>query len=153
MHTEILISLQNTAKLHVISPRNVCFHAAATRSFIFMIFITFECRNKTCLKLERLVSISSPGGKTVKWIKKSGSICPEVFCKKEVLKNFAKFTGKHLPWRLFKKELQVSRLYHNLLEQFPRILKANFAILFSSENIKTENSSFKKIEAATVGVP
>ena len=88
---------------------------------------------------KRLVSISSAGGKTVKWIKKSRRSCPEEFCKKEVLKNFAKFTGKHLYRRLFKKELQVSRLYHNLLEQFP---KANFAILFSSENIQTENGSF-----------
>ena len=25
---------------------------------------------------------------------------PEVFCKKGVLKNFVKFTGKHLFWRL-----------------------------------------------------
>ena len=38
----------------------------------------------------------------------------------------------------------VLRLYHNLLEQFPHISKANFAILFSSENIKTKNSSFLK---------
>ena len=76
--------------------------------------------------------------------KKLRSSCPEVFCEKEVLKNFAKFTGKHLCWRLFKKELEVSRLYHNLLEQFPHISKANFAILFSLENIKTKNSSFLK---------
>ena len=38
----------------------------------------------------------------------------------------------------------------NILEQFP---KANFAILFSSENIQTENGSSKKIEAATGGAP
>ena len=29
------------------------------------------------------------------------SSCPEVFCKKGVLKNFAKFTGKHLCQSLF----------------------------------------------------
>ena len=29
------------------------------------------------------------------------SSCPEVFCKKGVLRNFAKFTGKHLYQRLF----------------------------------------------------
>ena len=52
---------------------------------------------------KRLVFISSPGGKTVKWIKKSRSSCPEVFCKKVVLNKFAKFTGKHLYWRLYKK--------------------------------------------------
>ena len=27
--------------------------------------------------------------------------CQQVFCKKEVLKNFAEFTGKHLRWSLF----------------------------------------------------
>ena len=128
----------------MISPRNVCFHTAATRSFRFMIFITCESRDKTCPKLGRLVSISSPGGKTVKLIKKSRSSCLEVFCKKEVLKNFAKFTGKNLYWSLYKKELQVSRLYHNILEQFPQISKANFTISFSLENIKTEDGSFLK---------
>ena len=30
----------------------------------------------------------------------SRSSCPEVFYKKVVLKNFAKFTGKHLRWSL-----------------------------------------------------
>ena len=30
-----------------------------------------------------------------------GSICPEVFCEKGVLKNFTKFKGKHLCWRPF----------------------------------------------------
>ena len=49
----MIISLQNTAKFHVISPRNVCSHAAATRSFKFMIFITFENRDKTCSKIEK----------------------------------------------------------------------------------------------------
>ena len=29
------------------------------------------------------------------------SSCPEVFCEKSVLKNFAKFTGKHLRQSLF----------------------------------------------------
>ena len=29
------------------------------------------------------------------------AICPEVFCKKGVLKNVAKFTSKHLCWSLF----------------------------------------------------
>ena len=34
-------------------------------------------------------------------ILKSGSNRPEVFCKKGVLRNFTKFTGKHLCQRLF----------------------------------------------------
>ena len=33
---------------------------------------------------------------------------PEVFCKRVVLKNFAKFTGKHLCESVFKIKLQVS---------------------------------------------
>ena len=32
----------------------------------------------------------------VVWILSDKSSCPEVFCKKGVLRNFAKFTGKHL---------------------------------------------------------
>ena len=39
--------------------------------------------------------------KNSKMNKKSRSSCTEAFCKKEVLKNFEKFTGKHLCWRLF----------------------------------------------------
>ena len=60
---EILISLQNTAKFYVISPRNMCPHAAVTRSFQFMIFITLESRDKTSKNRKKLVSISWPGGK------------------------------------------------------------------------------------------
>ena len=133
VHTEILIGLQNTAKFHVMSPRNACIHAATTRSFKF-IFITFECRDK------RLVSVSLPVGKTVQWIKKPR--CPEVFCKKEVPKYFPKIHRKTTVLETFKKELQISMLYDNLLEQFPHISKANFGISFSLENIKTENCSF-----------
>ena len=33
---------------------------------------------------------------------------PEVFCKKGALKNFAKFTGKHLCWSLLFKKLNTS---------------------------------------------
>ena len=46
------------------SLRNVCSHAATTRSFKFMILIMFESRDKTCSKIEKkLVSTSSLGGK------------------------------------------------------------------------------------------
>ena len=34
---------------------------------------------------------------------KNRSSCPDVFCKKGVLKNFAKFTGKHVSEPHFKK--------------------------------------------------
>ena len=36
---------------------------------------------------------------------------PEVFCKKSVLRNFAKFTGKHLCQNLFLIKLQASGLF------------------------------------------
>ena len=37
--------------------------------------------------------------------KRFGGICPEVFYKKGVLKDFVKFTGKHLYWSLFLKKI------------------------------------------------
>ena len=45
---------------------------------------------------KNLVSVSSLGcKKIVKQMKKSRSNRPEVYCKKGVLKSFAKLTGKH----------------------------------------------------------
>ena len=44
--TASLISLQNS---DVMSPRNVCSYEATTRSFKFVIFITFKSCDKTCL--------------------------------------------------------------------------------------------------------
>ena len=38
---------------------------------------------------------------------------PEVFCKKGVLRNFAKFTGKHLCQRLFFNKVAGQRLFFN----------------------------------------
>ena len=50
---------------------------------------------------KNLVSISSMGRKkTVKRMQKSRSCHPEMFYKKGILKNFAKFAGKHLCWSL-----------------------------------------------------
>ena len=37
--------------------------------------------------------------------KRFGGICPEVFYKKDVLKDFVKLTGKHLYWSLFLKKI------------------------------------------------
>ena len=92
----------------------MCSHAAATRSFKFMIFITFKSHDKTCPKIEQkwflLVHRVEKNSKMNKTIEKR----PEVFCKKGIFKNFAKFTGKHLCWRLFKKELQVLSLYQSI---------------------------------------
>ena len=54
------------------------------------VFVVIACKSLTCYTDIILVSRSSR---------------PEVFCHIGVLKSFAKFTGKHLCWRLlFKKE-------------------------------------------------
>ena len=83
----------------------------------------FDTRDKTCSKIERTwFLLVHWGTKASKTFEKSRSSCPEVFCTKGV-KTFAKFAGKH--------RARVS--------QFPHISRANFAILFSSENIKREN--------------
>ena len=60
---------------------------------------------------------------------------PEVFCKKGVLRNFAKFTGKHLCWSFFLIKLQVwclatlliKRLWQKVFScQFCKISKITF---------------------------
>ena len=50
----------------------------------FMIFIAFESRDKTCSKIAIIRSCH-----------------PEMFFKKGVLKNFAKFAGQYLCWSIF----------------------------------------------------
>ena len=53
--------------------------------------------------------------KAVKQMKKSRSSCPEVFCKNEVLKTFAKFTEKHVCWSLFLTEFTVEGVFMGIL--------------------------------------
>ena len=60
-----------------------------------------------------------------------GSSCPEVFCEKGVLKNFTKFTGKHLCQSLFfnkvKKLLLKRRLWQRcFLMNFMKFLRTPF---------------------------
>ena len=62
----------------------------------------------------------------MKWKKESRSICPEVFLKKEVLKNFAKSTGKHLYWCLFLIELETPEQV--LSFEFCGIFKRNYFV-------------------------
>ena len=66
-------------------------------------------------------------------IKIDRSSRPEVFCKKDVLRNFAKFTGKHLCQSLFFRPatLLKKRLWH-------RCFSVNFAI-FRSTPFLTEH--------------
>ena len=42
---------------------------------------------------------------------------PEVFCKKGVLRNFTKFTGKHLCQSLFLKKLQMTIILGNFVNK------------------------------------
>ena len=62
--------------------------------------------------IKKLLSIDSMGGKKtpVKLMKKFRSSRLEVFCKKRVLKNFAKLTTKHLRWTPFLIGLEDSSL-------------------------------------------
>ena len=61
------------------------------------------------------------------------SILPEVFCKKGVLKNFTKFTGKNLYQRPFLKKLQAPA---TLLK------KESLAQVFSCEFCETFKNTF-----------
>ena len=54
----------------------------------------------------------------LKWMIKSRRSRPNVFCKKEVLKNFAKSTGKHMHWNLFLIELKVSGVFMWIFQNF-----------------------------------
>ena len=139
----------------------MCSNAAATRSFKFMIFITFESRDNICPKIENNWFLfasgflpGSPGRekKNPKWIKKSRSSCSEVFYKKDVLQYFAQFTGKHLCWRLFLKnqKLRVYTIYWNDFLAYERLI----LLYYFHQKMSTEKTAvWKKIEAATRGVP
>ena len=92
---------------------------------IYDIHLTFKWRVKSMFKNRKnLVSISSLGRQTVQRRKKSRSSRPVVFCKKGVLKNFVKFTGKHLPWSLFFAKLLRTPTLKNICERL--LLKIMF---------------------------
>ena len=59
---------------------------------------------------------------------------PEVFCKKNVLKNFAIFAGKHLSWDLFLIKLQDFRP--------AALLKGNLTQVFSCKYCKIFKSTY-----------
>ena len=73
----------------------------------FMVFITFERRDKTCSKFKKTWLL------LVYWAakKKKKRENPESVVQrgqeKGDLKNFPKFLGKHLRWNLFLTELQI----------------------------------------------
>ena len=43
---------------------------------------------------------------------KNRSSHPDLFCKKDIFKNFAKFTGKHLSYSLFFNKVEGLRLFN-----------------------------------------
>ena len=61
----------------------------------------------------------------------------EVFCKKVVLQNFAKFTGKNLGWSLFLTKLTMAQVFSY---EFCKILKDSF--FYRTPPVAT--SGFKK---------
>ena len=69
------------------------------------------------------------------WITFQRSGCPEVFCKKGVLRNFIKFTRKHLCQSLFFDK--VAGLRHATL-----IIKETLAQVFSSEFYEISKNTF-----------
>ena len=72
---------------------------------------------------------------------------PEVFCKKVVLRNFTKFTGKHLCQSIFFNKVaghqrfsDVFRGYRNVTCNF--IKKDTLALVFSCESCEISKSTF-----------
>ena len=71
---------------------------------------------------------------------------PEVFCKKDVLRNFAKFTGKHLCQRFFFNKVAGIHFLQNtsglLLLLFPHKTAYFLKNLHNAYNNADENSKF-----------
>ena len=93
---------------------------------------------------------------------KSRSSRPEVFCKKDILTNFAKFTGKHLCQRLFFNKvagLRPANLLNNRL--WYRCFLVNFvkfqvpgSVLLVNHDIFTVNSMYStRILVTTASYP
>ena len=75
--------------------------------------------------------------------RKPGSSRPEVFCKKGVLRNFTKFTGKHLCQRLFFNNVAGLRPATLLKKRrWHRCFHANFVSIFSYKTPLMASSIF-----------
>ena len=92
-------------------------------------FIALTADAKQCADVLYMVSLH--GNKTLE----RTTSRPDVFCKKDVLKNFAKFTAKHLYWSLFSikvaglrpANLLKNRLRHSCFPvDFPTFLRLAF---------------------------
>ena len=59
--------------------------------------------------------------------------CPEVFCKKAVLRNFAKFTGNHRRQSVFLNKVAVQALgYRCFAVNFAKFLRTSFVMVNAS---------------------
>ena len=76
--------------------------------------------------LENEKSLKSEKKKSFLIVFKGRSSRPEVFCKKGVLRNFAKFTGEHLCQSLFFNQDAGVRRYRSFPVNFANFLKARF---------------------------
>ena len=84
----------------------------------FVVYVVFESQI-TCFNQHSVINFV----KHTVIVERKRSSCPEVFCKKRVLRNSVKFTGKHLYQRLFFNEFAANLLKKSLC--FP----VNFAKL------------------------
>ena len=81
-----------------------------------------------CCFLQKSV-VKSPS-QFISSIEQLGSSCPEMFCKKAIFRNFAKFTGKH-PFQCFMplacNIIEKKNLAQVLSSEFRKILKNTFS--------------------------
>ena len=68
---------------------------------------------------------------------------PEVFCKKSVLRNFAKFTGKHLCQRLLRTPFFTEHLRRLHLESLKLWIKREQRLFKRQDNYSKLNASLK----------
>ena len=115
---------------------------------------------RTCLRYLQTTLIMVGGGLVSEFVwgivdRFRGS-CPEVFCKKGVLKNFAKFTGKHLSQSLFLIKLQPEATTTEAAQKQPvEVFCSNRCSLkFNRLHRKTPVSMFlMKLQAARSATP
>ena len=91
---------------------SVCGHLKPDKFELFLWYFLPHRRNLQglCEISDEFYSVQFPSERILGWDRNSR---PEVFCKKCVLRDFAKFTGKHLYQRLFFNEVAGPRLLQN----------------------------------------
>ena len=91
--------------------------------------LAYSNKTKKAITLQKLGSHHFMGI-TISVLNKGRSSCPEMFSKKGVLRNFAKFTGKHLcqsPFFIKVAGLRQERLWHRCFPvNFAKFLRTAF---------------------------